>query len=83
MNQQISSPKMTRAQARLFWKTLTPQQQTEFNKMYGKLIKKDLIMTKVTVDDNEQIQRIILEDKDKPSVSDKPFYEHFKLDKGE
>ena len=78
MNQHISSPKMTRAQARLFWKTLTPQQQTEFNKMYG-----NLIMTKVTVDDNEQIQRIILEDKDKPSVSDKPFYEHFKLDKGE
>lgn len=47
--------------------------------MYGKLLKKDLMMTQVCVDDNEQIQRIILEDKDKPSKPAEPFYKQFKI----
>lgn len=36
------------------------------------------MLTKVNVDDNEEIQNIILETKDKPSKPDKPFYKHFK-----
>lgn len=80
MNHKPAPPKMNSAQAKLFWKSLTPQQRADFNKMYGKLLKKDLLMTKVMVDDNEQIQRIILEDKDKPGKPAKPFYDHFKLE---
>lgn len=72
-------PKMTRAQAKLFWKTLTREQQIEFNKMMGvmndKSVKKDI--TNVLVDDNEQIQRVIIQT-DKAGTPDKPFYKHFK-----
>lgn len=70
-------PKMTRAQAKVFWKALTPQQRVDFNKMMIEMEKKKLQLTHVTVDDNEQIQRIVLDHKDKPGVSDKPFYTHF------
>lgn len=80
MNSNMPPPKMTKAQARLFWKSLTPQQKSDFNKMIKKLENKQLMMTKVTVDDNEQIQRIILEDKDKPCSPAEPFYKHFKID---
>ena len=38
----------------------------------------DLALNHVGVDDNEQIQRIVLEDKDKPSAPAQPFYSHFK-----
>ena len=68
-----SFPKMSKAQAKIFWNSLTPQQKIDFNNMMLKLNKKELMMTKVMVDDNEQIQRIILEPKDKPSAPDKPF----------
>ena len=73
-----STPKMSRAQAKLFWKMLTPQQQADFNKMFGKLNNKELELTYVGVDDNEQIQHIVLDDKNKPGKPDKPFYPHFK-----
>ncbi len=77
MNSQNSSPKMTRAQAKLFWKALTPEQRRDFNKMMIELEDKKLQLTHVTVDDNEQIQRIILDQKNKPGQPDKPFYKHF------
>ena len=80
MNSNTPPPKMTRRQAKIFWDALTPQQKRDFNKMYGKLLDKKLMLNNVFVDDNEQIQRIILEDKDKPSAPDKPFYKHFKVD---
>lgn len=46
--------------------------------MMVKLNKKELRLTDVHVDDNEQIQRIILEDKNKPSKPIAPFGKHFK-----
>ena len=80
MNRNTPPPKMSRAQAKLFWKLLTPQQKSDFNKMLKKLNNKELQLTDVRVDDNEHIQRIILEDKDKPSTRAEPFYKHFKVD---
>lgn len=77
MKNEPASPKMTRAQAKLFWKSLTPQQRIDFNKMMKELEAKKLQLTHVTVDDNEQIQRIVLDHKDKPGVSDQQFYKHF------
>lgn len=71
-------PKMSRRQARLFWNSLSEYQKNEFNKMFNKLENKELMMTNVMVDDNEQIQRIILEPKDKPSAMTEPFAKHFK-----
>lgn len=56
-------PKMTRTQARYFWKSLTPQQRIDFNKFMKKLENKELILKSVNVDDNEQIQNIVLEKK--------------------
>lgn len=70
---------MSKAQAKLFWKALTPQQRADFNKMYNELMNQKLMLAKVNVDDNECIQNIVLDPKDKPSASDKPFYEHFHI----
>lgn len=77
MKNEQAYPKMTRAQAKTFWKALTPQQRIDFNKMMKEMEAKKLQLSHVTVDDNEQIQRIVLDHKDKPGVSDKPFYQHF------
>ena len=70
---------MSREQAKIFWKSLTPDQRLEFNKMMKVMndptIKKN--MTNVLVDDNEQIQRVIIET-DKAGTPTKPFYKHFK-----
>ena len=79
MNRNTPPPRMTKSQARQLWKSLTPQQKAQFNDMYGKLLNKELMLNNVLVDDNEQIQRVILEDKVKPSAPDKPFYEHFHI----
>jgi hypothetical protein len=73
-------PKMTDEQAKLFWKSLTQQQKNNLNIMLKKLIEKKLMMTKITVDDNEQIQRIVLEDKDKPAKPIKPFLDKFNFE---
>lgn len=72
------SPKMSRAQAKLFWRSLTPQQRIDFNKMLSKLENKELMLSYVGVDDNEQIQHIVLDPKDKPSKPTEPFAKHFK-----
>ncbi|CAB4133967.1 hypothetical protein UFOVP265_54 [uncultured Caudovirales phage] len=72
-----STPKMTLKQAQLFWNNLPPEQKIEFNKFLKKLNAKDLILTRINVDDNEQITSIILDPKDKPGKSMKPFMKHF------
>lgn len=77
---QPSPPKMTRSQAKLFWKSLTTQQKEDFNKMLAKLENKELMLNFVGIDDNEQIQHIVLEPKDKPSQPIVPFAKHFILD---
>ncbi len=73
-----ASPKMNRAQAKLFWKSLTSQQRIDFNKMMGKLENEELQLTYVGVDDNEQIQHIVLDPKDKAGKPIEPFAKHFK-----
>ena len=77
MQNRPAPPKMNHKQAKILWNSLTPKQRQEFNEMYGKLIKGDLMLKNVMVDDNEQIQRIILDPKEKPSAKDTPFYKHF------
>lgn len=74
-----STPKMNAAQAKQFWDALTPQQRFQFNEMMEKMQKGELMLKEINVDDNEQIQNVILEPKDKASKSDKPFYKHFDI----
>jgi hypothetical protein len=45
--------------------------------MYKKLTNQELMLTKINVDDNEEIQTIVLDSKDKPGISTKPFAKHF------
>jgi hypothetical protein len=80
MNRQAPpSPKMNSRQAKIFWDSLTSQQKFEFNKMMDRLNKKELMLKDVFVDDNEQIQRIVLTEKDAPSQPVEPFAKHFKV----
>lgn len=73
----IPDVKMTPMEAIRLWDNLTPAQQFQFREMMDKLFKGELMLKHVNVDDNEKIQNIVLEPKEKPSVSDKPFYKHF------
>ena len=75
-----SYPKMSRKQAKIFWNALTYQQKMQFNEMMGKLQRGELMLDKINVDDNEQIQNIVLSPKDKPSQPTAPFAKHFHLD---
>lgn len=72
-------PKMSRQQAITLWNTLTPAQKAQFNEMLAKMGKGELMIQNVNVDQNEIIQNIVLEPKDKKSAPDKPFYKHFNL----
>ncbi len=74
----MDAPKMSRRQAKLLWNSLTWEQKVKFNEMYGKLLHGDLTLNHIGVDENEQIQHVVLEPKDKTSIPDKPFYSHFK-----
>jgi hypothetical protein len=74
----MDAPKMSRKQAKILWNSLSWEQKAQFNDMYGELLKGKLTLNHVGVDDNEQIQRIVLEPKEKPSAPAKPFYDHFK-----
>lgn len=69
--------KMTDGEAITLWNSLTPQQKFQFLEMKKKLESGELMMTKVNVDDNEQIQNIILEPKEKPSAPVAPFAKYF------
>jgi len=74
----MNAPKMSRKQAKILWDSLSSEQKAQFNEMYRKLTNGELTLNHVGIDDNEQIQRIVLEPKEKPSIPDKPFYQHFK-----
>lgn len=74
----MEAPKMTRKQAKILWNNLSWEQKAQFNEMYAKLMAGKLKLEHIGVDDNEQIQRVVLEDKDKPSAPAQPFYKHFK-----
>jgi len=71
-------PKMTKAQARIFWNALSVDEKRNFNMMMEKMGKKELMITKVNVDDREKISSIILETKEKPSQPSEPFYKLFR-----
>lgn len=73
--------RMSRREAVTIWDSLTPQQQFQFKEMIGKMQNGELMLTKVNVDDNEQIQNIVLEPKDKRGKSTKPFAKYFKQEK--
>lgn len=79
MNNDPAIPKMSRRQAKILWNNLTPQQKTQFNEMYEKMQRGELMLKDVNVDDNEQIQNIVLEPKDKASKPIAPFAKHFHL----
>jgi hypothetical protein len=70
---------MSRKQAKLFWNSLTIEQKQDFNRLMEKMDKKELMLEKVCVDDNEQIQRIILKPKNPISQQTAPFASHFNL----
>lgn len=69
---------MTDQQAITLWNTLDPQQQFQFKEMFKNLNEGKLMLKEVNVDDNEQIQNIVLEPKDKASKPTAPFAKHFK-----
>ena len=71
-------PKMSRKQAKFLWNTLTPQQKMQFNDMLRKMQNGELQLSKVNVDDNEVIQTIVLDLKDKPRKETAAFAKHFK-----
>ena len=73
----IPQPKISHQQAVTIWNTLTPQQQFQFNEMFRDLQEGKLMLKDVNVDDNEQIQNIVLEHKDKPSKPTAPFAKYF------
>jgi hypothetical protein len=73
-------PKMSRKQAKLLWKSLTPQQRIDFNKMYGQLMGKELQLSHVNVTSDEKIVNIVLDQKNKPSKPTEPFAKHFKIE---
>lgn len=79
MNNNPVIPKMSRKQAKILWNNLTPQQKAQFNEMYEKMQKGELMLKDINVDDNEWIQNIVLEPKDKPSAPTAPFAKNFHL----
>lgn len=69
----MEQPKLTRRQAITIWESLTPSQRLQFNELLEKLEKKQLMYSHINVDDNEVIQSIILEPKEKTKRSMVPF----------
>lgn len=80
MTKNTAPVKMTTHQAKTLWNTLSHDQKKHFNEMYEKLQKGELMLQNVNVDDNEVIQNIVLEPKDKFSKPIEPFMTHFKRD---
>lgn len=77
----MSAPKMDLSQAQLLWNSLNPSQKYQFNELLSKMQRGELMLQSVNVDDNEQIQNIVLEPKDKTSLSTAPYAKHFKQEK--
>lgn len=72
---------MSHEQANTLWNSLSPQQQFQFKEMMDKMRSGELMIKEVNVDDNEQIQNIVLEPKDKPSKPTEPFAKYFPQEK--
>lgn len=74
----IPTPKMNHHQAKLLWNTLTPQQKFQFSELFVRLQSGDLMLSEINVDDQEKIQNVVFELKEKPSIPVEPFAKHFK-----
>jgi len=72
---------MSKAQAKIFWQALSSEQKIEFNKLMKRLNNKELTIANILVDDNEQLQHITLEPKEKSSIPIDQFGKHFSNDK--
>jgi hypothetical protein len=72
------APKISREQAIKLWNSLSADQKRQFNEMLDRMKQQELMLSYVGVDDNETIQHIVLEPKDKPSKPIEPFAKHFK-----
>jgi hypothetical protein len=70
---------MSRIQAELFWVNLNLDQKRQFMEMFRRLSNGELMLKHVNVDDNETIQSIVLEPKDKPSAPIEPFAKYFNI----
>jgi hypothetical protein len=75
-----NQPKMTRQQAITIWNSLSQVQKVQFNELLEKMQKGELMLNSVNVDDNETIQNIILEPKEKRSLPTAPYAKHFHLE---
>ncbi len=73
-----SYPKMSHADAIKFWNIITQKERDGLNKLLAKMQRGEIKLDEVNVNKDNMIQNIVLSDRDKPSVSDKPFYKHFK-----
>jgi hypothetical protein len=80
MNERHASPKMTDDQAEKFWNNLPPKIKFQFSDMFNKMIRGELALKEVKVDDNEVIQNIVLEPKEKQSLPTAPYAKHFSND---
>jgi len=80
MNKNTPPVKMTRQQAQKLWNSLSHEQRMKFNAMFQKLQNGELMLQNVNVDDNEVIQNIVLEPKEKASAPSTPFAKYFKQD---
>jgi hypothetical protein len=79
-NKFLVEPKMSLEQAQKLWNNLSPAQKAQFNAMLEELREGKLMLQHVGVDDNEVIQNIVLEQKDKMSKPTQPFAKYFKQD---
>ena len=75
----MNEPKMNSAQAKLFWRYIQKSGQVnKFNSLLKKLENKELVLKEINVDQNECIQNIVLENRDKPPIPYEPYMKYFK-----
>jgi hypothetical protein len=75
----MDAPKMTSRQAKIFWRHIVKTGQVnKFNSLLKRLENKELVLKEVNVDKNENIQNIVLENKDKPPIPYEPYIKYFK-----
>lgn len=75
----MTGPKMNSKEAKLFWRYIQKSGQVnKFNDLMNKLSNKELTLKEVTIDQNEVIKTIVLENKDKPSIPYEPYMKYFK-----
>ncbi len=72
-----SYPKFTHHQAITFWNAITEDERNNINLLLAKMGRGEIKLKEVNVDKKNRIQNVVLEDRDRPAISAKPFYKHF------